>query len=73
MTIRDVGTGLIYLGALAAAITATIALVNALLIRPLRNWVHEQITDEVAKGHDEIRQAIDAHEVKHHQHRRRQM
>jgi HAMP domain-containing protein len=58
MTVRHLGDVLIYLGALAAAVTAIAAAlglaVRFTVVRPLQTWLREQIKAPVDAVHAEV-------------------
>ena len=64
--LADTESVLLRVGAAAFALTAILALVNLIMIRPLRHWVDET-------RHKDIDKAVDNHEEKHHRHRKRQL
>lgn len=59
MTIRDLGDALIYLGAVAAALSAIGGLLYWTAVRPFRRWLREQIR-EMRTAAEETRDATNA-------------
>lgn len=59
MTVKDFGDALIYLGALAAALTAIGGLLYWVAVRPFRRWLREQI-GEVRETAEQTRVAAAA-------------
>ena len=63
---------LLRFGGAAGALIAILTLVNLIFIRPLRKMVQDEIADAKANNGNGVAEAIEAHEVKHHRHQRRQ-
>lgn len=47
MTLHDLGDLIIWLGAVAAALTAIALVVRRVVVTPLKNWISEQIREPV--------------------------
>lgn len=52
--IKTLGDFVLYLGALATALIALGALLRYVVLRPLKNWIKEQVGDPVAEIHHEV-------------------
>lgn len=49
MTVKTVSDALIYLGLVAGALTGIGALIQYVMVRPLRRWIKEQVKDPLEK------------------------
>ena len=54
MTLKDLGDFLIYIGAVAAALAAVGVLIRFVVLKPLVNYLKEQIQPPLNKVHDEV-------------------
>lgn len=60
ITIKDFGDALIYIGAVSVALGAIGAVLNYVVVRPLKGWITEQITHRVEMPLDKVQHEVTA-------------
>lgn len=60
ITIKDFGDALIYVGAVAIALGAIGGVLNYVVVRPLKRWMADQITQRVAMPLDKVQHEVTA-------------
>lgn len=53
-TVKEITDFLIYLGSIAIALAAIGVVIRFMVVRPLQNWIREQVGRPLAKIHDEV-------------------